>query len=65
MKLASIFIILHNFYNINFEIILVTRFAKDKCLPLVRDMEAKGQFNKDLIKNLFENGVSSTFIFLV
>ena len=38
---------------------VVSRFAKEKIQPLVRDMDNASEMNKSVINALFEQGVSS------
>ncbi len=38
---------------------LVARFAREKVAPLVREMDEVSQMNTEIIKGLFEQGVST------
>lgn len=36
---------------------IVSRFARDKISPFVREMDDKSEMNQDIIKGLFDQGV--------
>ena len=48
----------HNFFPIYSLFRVVSRFAKEKIQPLVRDMDNASEMNKSVINALFEQGVS-------
>lgn len=42
--------------------LLVSRFANEKIKPLVFEMDQNSEMNKDIIKGMFDQGVSQTTV---